>query len=39
MNGFDSDQLIADMAAAETTQERFAVLTRGLAKLGLDTIN
>lgn len=39
MNGFDGDQLIDDLATARTPQQRFASLTAGLAKLGLDTIN
>ena len=39
MNGFDGDQLIADLAISNTPQQRFETLTTGLAKLGLDTIN
>ena len=39
MNGFDGDQLIDNLATAGTPQQRFATLTAGLAKLGLDTIN
>jgi DNA-binding CsgD family transcriptional regulator len=39
MNGFDGDQLICDLVKATTPAGRFGILTAGLAKLGLDTIN
>jgi DNA-binding CsgD family transcriptional regulator len=39
MNGFDGNALIHDLAAAKTPVERFDILTQGLAKLGLDTVN
>lgn len=39
MTGFDGDQLAEGLIAAKTPRARFAVLTKGLAALGLDTIN
>jgi DNA-binding CsgD family transcriptional regulator len=39
MNGFDGGRLVRDLAQTATVTERFTVLTRGLAALGLDTIN
>jgi len=39
MSGFDSDQIIHDLAAAATPMARFDVLTAGLGELGLNTIN
>jgi DNA-binding CsgD family transcriptional regulator len=39
VNGFDSDLLVENLAAAPTPEARFAALTQGLAKLGIDTVN
>lgn len=39
MDGFDADQLIADLTAAPTTQARFATLVAGVRPLGIETVN
>jgi len=39
VNGFDSDTLVESLASAPTPEARFAALTQGLAKLGIDTVN
>jgi len=39
MTGFDGDRMVEDLMAAKTSKARFSALTRGLAAIGLDTIN
>jgi len=39
MQGFDGEQLVEALMAAQSVQARFAALTNGLSALGLDTIN
>lgn len=36
---FDSDALIAALAAATTAEDRFAALTKGLGSIGIDIVN
>lgn len=39
MDGFDAEQLIADMASAPTAVARFAALVAGVRPLGIETVN
>lgn len=39
MMGFDSDQLVGELVGAKTAAMRFEALTRGLATIGLETVN
>lgn len=39
LTGFDGNQLVHDLAAAVTPQQRFDILAQGVAKLGIETVN